>query len=326
MMTLAELEASSPHLSGLAEKYRAEVLPQLDVHEVQRTKGQRQLMIAVLLGFITVAVMAAGGAELVAMPPLVLAGGGVVLLVLAVVGFLGHHTSSQARKAAKIILAQLVCGLIGFKYTESPRETYLDWFRALELVPSYDRSSVEDEVSGEVEGIGFVIQEARLKEERTRRDKDGKTQTYYVDVFRGLIAMIDFHKPFSSTTIASADKGLLNRIAGWAVPGQRARLESPEFEAKFEVYSTDQVEARYLLTPAFMERLVHLDSYFKGNLEFAFDNGRFLFAANYHGEWMEMRGSIPELTHESYVVNIIRDVTMIHHLIDALNLNAKTKA
>jgi len=326
MTTLAELEASSPHLSGISQKYQAEVLPQLDVHEVQRKKGQRQLIIAVLLGVLSVAVMAAGTLELIALPPMTLAGGGVITLVLAVIGFLGHHKSSRARKAAKIILAELVCGLIGLNYAESPRQTYLDWFRALDLLPHYDRSSVEDEVSGEVEGIGFVIQEARLEEERTRRDKDGRIQTYYVDVFRGLVGMIDFHKPFSSTTIASADKGLLNRIAGWTVPGQRARLESPEFEKRFEVYTTDQVEARYLLTPAFMERLIQLDRFFKGNLEFAFDNARFLFAANHHGEWMETRGSIADLTHESYVVNIIRDVTMIHHLIDALNLDAKTKA
>jgi hypothetical protein len=36
------------------------------------------------------------------------------------------------------------------------------------------------------------------------------------------------------------------------------RLENPEFERRFEVYSDDQIEARALLTPAFMDRFTAL--------------------------------------------------------------------
>ena len=35
-------------------------------------------------------------------------------------------------------------------------------------------------------------------------------------------------------------------------------LEDPEFERHYEVYSNDQIEARALLTPAFMERFTAL--------------------------------------------------------------------
>lgn len=34
------------------------------------------------------------------------------------------------------------------------------------------------------------------------------------------------------------------------------RLEDPEFEKIFVVYSSDEVEARYILSTSFMERLV----------------------------------------------------------------------
>jgi len=325
MMTLDELEVEHPRLNGLAKTYQSEVLPQLHAHEVQRKQGRRQFIIALFPGLIALAVVLAVVEEIIVLPPWALAVSCVVLLVAGWFGALGYAQSAHARQRAKVLLAELVCELLGLKYDESPRQTYLDWFRSLDLLPHYDRSSVEDEVSGEIDGIGFAFQEAHLEVKRTRPSKRG-TKTYYVDVFHGLIGMIDFHKPFSSTTIASADKGLLNRIAGWAVPGQRARLESPDFEDRFEVYTTDQVEARYLLTPAFMERMIDLDRFFNGNLEFAFDNGRLLFAANHHANWMETRGSIADLTHESYVVNIIKDVTMIYHLIDALNLDAKTMA
>ena len=41
---------------------------------------------------------------------------------------------------------------------------------------------------------------------------------------------------------------------------QPVRLEDAAFEKKYEVYSSDQIEARALLTPAFMERFVALAS------------------------------------------------------------------
>ena len=39
---------------------------------------------------------------------------------------------------------------------------------------------------------------------------------------------------------------------------ETVRLEHQEFEQRYEVSSTDQIEARALLTPAFMERFVEL--------------------------------------------------------------------
>jgi hypothetical protein len=39
---------------------------------------------------------------------------------------------------------------------------------------------------------------------------------------------------------------------------ERVLLEHPEFVRRYEVYSSDQIEARALLTPAFMERFTAL--------------------------------------------------------------------
>jgi hypothetical protein len=50
------------------------------------------------------------------------------------------------------------------------------------------------------------------------------------------------------------------------------KLESVEFENKFVVYSNDQVEARYILTPSFMERLVKLQDLMGDNTSYSFVN------------------------------------------------------
>ena len=44
--------------------------------------------------------------------------------------------------------------------------------------------------------------------------------------------------------------------SGSAEPVSYTHLEDPAFEKLFAVYATDQVEARYLLSPSLMERLV----------------------------------------------------------------------
>ena len=58
---------------------------------------------------------------------------------------------------------------------------------------------------------------------------------------------------------------------------QRAMLEDPEFERIFEVYTTDQVESRYLLTPDLMQKLVDMEKVFHGGkLKCCFDDGELL--------------------------------------------------
>lgn len=322
MLTLAELEAETPQLAGLADKYRSELVPALERHELRRKNGNQLATAGVVLGGAGIILLALDEN----IPPLLNGIGFLCFIAGMVLGGWGYLEIQGARTAAKHVLASLVSKMLGFSYSLKPQTTYVNWFRELSLLPGYDRAQVEDEVSGVVDEVEFVLQEVHLEERKERYDSKGRSRTYYETVFQGLTGVIDFHKSFSSTTIVSADRGLINRVVGWTVPGERVRLESPEFEQAFEVYSNDQVEARYLLTPAFMERAVYLHRFFKGNLEFAFDNGRLLFAANHQSEWMETRGGASSLTDETYVVYIVLDMLLIYHLVDALKLNAKTKA
>ena len=59
---------------------------------------------------------------------------------------------------------------------------------------------------------------------------------------------------------------------------QRVKLENPNFEKQFDVFSTDQVEARYILTPNLMERLLELDSRFPGKITVSFRDSSVIIA------------------------------------------------
>lgn len=51
-------------------------------------------------------------------------------------------------------------------------------------------------------------------------------------------------------------------------------LENPVFESVFQVHSTDAIDARYILTPAFMERILALKQKRGVNIQIAFQNGK----------------------------------------------------
>jgi hypothetical protein len=64
----------------------------------------------------------------------------------------------------------------------------------------------------------------------------------------------------AGTTAVIADNGLLGNLRDrfGAEGREHVRVEDPAFEKAYEVYGTDQVAARALLTPAFMERFLAL--------------------------------------------------------------------
>lgn len=72
--------------------------------------------------------------------------------------------------------------------------------------------------------------------------------------FEGVILTLDHYTPFRARTIIRSDVGLVNPMKIDEM--KRVGFVDRAFEDVFEVYSDDQVEARALITPDFMERLL----------------------------------------------------------------------
>ncbi|WNO08297.1 DUF3137 domain-containing protein [Teredinibacter sp. KSP-S5-2] len=137
-----------------------------------------------------------------------------------------------------------------FEYRSSCSDTVMQWSNT-GLIPSYNREINEDAIYGLYKGVMLNLFESHLKNERGS-GKDRREVT----VFKGIVIDIDMNKPFQGKTILRKDRG---KVRNWLKRTfdrmDRVVLEDPKFESIFEVYSTDQIEARYLLTPAFMERI-----------------------------------------------------------------------
>jgi hypothetical protein len=135
-------------------------------------------------------------------------------------------------------------GDLTYRQAASGRVRTLREFR---ILPEFDSAQADDEITGTYHGMPLSVVEVRLQ----RRSGDN-SQT----VFDGLLIELTLPRALTGMTAVLTDEGLLGNLKGRWRSGamQPVRLEDPRFEQRFEVYSNDQVEARALLTPAFMER------------------------------------------------------------------------
>lgn len=177
----------------------------------------------------------------------------------------GNIPVSRLARRVKTRLNTAVAGALGLRYAEKPDEpARFETFRHYGLLPSYSRRALEDHFAGARHGCDFELYEAHLEQKRR-----SKKRTYYVTVFRGVLIRISFPRRVEGVTVITRDQGWFN---GLAAPGrsaggrklERIGLVDPEFERIFEVYGDDQVLARYMLTPSFMERLLALEEALDG--------------------------------------------------------------
>jgi hypothetical protein len=147
-----------------------------------------------------------------------------------------------------------------------------DLFRNSGLFTSPDRYHAEDLIEGCLDKTSFICSEVHAEERRARSTKNG-VQYYWEDIFKGFLFIADFHKEFQGETTVLRDSFFKIKMGA-----SRVKMENPDFEKVFDVFSTNQIEARYLITPSMMERMLKLDSNFKKGVTISFRNSTILVA------------------------------------------------
>ena len=121
-------------------------------------------------------------------------------------------------------------------------------FRDCGLVEPFESAGVDHILTGEAQGVPFAIAEISLLDAKGYR------------MFGGVLASFQLSRPRPGLTIVARDRGMLgNLLAHAGSEIERLPLEDPAFEGVFEVYGTDQVGGRVVLTTTMLERLKALD-------------------------------------------------------------------
>jgi hypothetical protein len=193
-----------------------------------------------------------------------------------------------------------------------------------------DRYRGDDLVAGTVGKTAISFSEVHAEYETTTTDGKGHTQTEWHTIFKGLLFVADFNKDFHHTTVALPDvaERLLGRF-GQSLQGitflsdlKLVKLEDPDFEREFVVYSQDQVEARYILSPALMKRLYDFKLRTRKELSFSFVGSRVCVAIPYTEDLFEPK-LFRTLMDFSVVEKYYSDLEFAVGIVDDLNLNTR---
>lgn len=105
---------------------------------------------------------------------------------------------------------------------------------------------------------------------------------------------------------------------------QNVRLEDLTFDKKFNVYTQDQIEARYLLTPAFMERLKSLETSFgTKNIKCSFFEDNIMFAISTNKDLFELGSLYKSLKSKKSIEEFYNEIHSIQEMINHLKLDEK---
>ena len=102
-------------------------------------------------------------------------------------------------------------------------------------------------------------------------------------------------------------------------------LEDPVFNKKFNVYSSDQVEARYLVTTSFMERFLNLKTAFGAKMaKCSFYDDSVMFAISTGKNLFEIGNLFHRLDNPKQLEKFFNELSSVLSLIDYFKLNEHT--
>ena len=172
----------------------------------------------------------------------------------------------------------------------------------------------DDRVHGTIGQTPFEAAEVRRS-----YSTGGKNSTTIV-VFHGLFFHLDFNKSLRGTTIVYPENASSNQL-GSRAQLTKVALENPEFEQAFAVQASDEVEARYILTPAMMEQILALRQRAGKPLFLAFKGNRAYIGVHYGRALFEP--GIASSTSLESILEMAAHFALAEGVIHELDLNTR---
>jgi Protein of unknown function (DUF3137) len=284
--------------------YTARIEPELVKREAERKGAMKTFVLALAAGlvlvFIEYRLFASGAGPHNPGPTLII----FTMIAAAVIGYL---PLAGVAKRAKVSVLEALCGPIGITYrADGPDPDSFATYRSLHLLPSYSDKAFQDFFSGRRSQVDFSLCEASLHE--------GSGKNRHV-VFQGQLFRLVTPRRLASQTVVLRNSGWMNRFE---CPSglQPVGLEDPNFNKAFCVFGSDQVEAREILTPTFMQRLTDLETAYRGqHIRCAFSETELLIALEAPNRF-EIGNMFSSLVERSRVETIARNLEQVFKLID----------
>ncbi len=245
----------------------------------------------------------------------------------------GYHyvTRDYVRDFKANVMAKII-RLVdeGLTYTPSagiPQSVYAE----SQIFPRHaDRYRCEDRVHGTIGKTAVEFSEVHSEYKTQHRDGKGRSRTEWHTIFWGMFFVADFNKDFKGLTLVLPDtaQSWFGEAIGSFLQSHSigrpdlVKLEDPEFEKLFVVYGSDQVEARYILSPSLMERMTSYRKKTGRKVHFSFNKSKIYVAVSCEENLFEPRifGSMMDL---ALVKKYVDDVKLAVGIVEDLNLNTR---
>ena len=238
---------------------------------------------------------------------------GVTLGAISYVATTGLLTTSKRREFRANFKRQIIENIVkthGLSYNKDRGLGLDDFFTIYDC--RVDEWHSEDLVEGSIDGVSVKFSDFYAAKKVKK-----KNGTETVVQFQGVLFKADFNKKLSSITqIARVNSRNL------AVYGQKANMDDARFEEIFDVYTTDQIGARYALSPALMENFTLLCLRLDAPVNAVFkDNQIFIAVETWRDDFEPQLGK--SLTDEATLTAYESEIESFTQIVKELNLNRK---
>lgn len=240
---------------------------------------------------------------------------------IIIIGGIVFYSKVFENRIKKELMPILCRCFENLKWVESPRVNHSLFKNSGIITKRYDEYDIDDVFVGSFKDVSIEIVEVEYVDITRERTSDGKTRVQRNTIFDGVIITLDMNKNFISHTLVKSDK--LFKTSG--VQGLRhTTLEDPIFEKSFDVFTNDEVDARYLLTPSFMERLVNVKTiYNSSKITCAFYNDKLILAMDVRRDMFKIGSLFKKVNDEKAFMKMYEELESIIKLIDHFKLDQK---
>jgi len=234
-------------------------------------------------------------------------------------------TKNYQKEFKQNVVASLI-SLLGEKFTYNP-EGKIDPVKydlSGLFSTSYDKYEGEDYVKGELNGVSFEFSDLHTQYKTT----DSKGRTHWHTIFKGTFFVSEFNKSFKGRVLVYPDysEKLLGPFANTLQKLNShglefVKMDSPEFEKEFKVYSNDQILARYVLSTSLMEKIVKFKRSINKPLYLSFKNNMVFVAVSGNNNFQAP--VFKSVTDYEYVEKMIENFYFISSLVETLSLERR---
>lgn len=313
-------------LSSLMDYYYESMYPELKILEDKRlsivAKLKKAIIVLVVLG-IGLCVFLSKGGFFTPLHAFILT----VMLSFVIYMFVYQHEMAGYKSLFKDQIIEKIIYFINpsLVYDKTDYIPKNEFDHSNIFPQDYDRYSGNDLVHGSVDGVNIRFSSVHVEEKRS--DKNGKEEWH--SLFQGLFFVADFNKNFKGKTFVFPDfaQRTLGIFGEWMQglnmsKGELIKLDHGEFEKLFVVYGDDQIESRYILSHALMERIVAFQHKTSKQLRLSFMHSKMYLCVDYNKELFApiLSKSLLEFAHIKEYFELL---DLFIGVVDAFKLNEK---